>query len=96
VDERVAQLEAREARAQEAAKLQRAAAKMMTAHDDSFRIRHLGRPCSTPYIASRCRSVDGKTIAEALGMQLTDAHGALRRYRRSDLVYDISDRILHV
>ena len=96
VDQRIEQLEARQARVQGAAELQRSAARMMTAHDDSFRIRHLARPCTTPYIASRCRSVDGKTIAEALGMQFPDAHGALRRYRRSDLVYDIECKRLAV
>ena len=96
VDQRIEQLEARQARAQGAAELQRSAARMMTAHDDSFRIRHLARPCTTPYIASRCRSVDGKAIAEALGMQFPDAHGALRRYRRSDLVYDIECKRLAV
>ena len=47
-----------------------------------------------PYIAKRCRLMQGKTPLQAIEMQYIDAEGEARNYKPSDLMYDLKKNFL--
>ena len=47
-----------------------------------------------PYIAKRCRLMQGKTPMQAIEMQYIDAEGEARNYKPSDLMYDLKKNFL--
>jgi hypothetical protein len=52
-------------------------------------LRYTGKVSSSAYLTARAKSVDGKTIREALAMTFTTASGKELPYQQKDLDYDI-------
>ena len=93
----VAHVETVAARSERVAAVARATEAMLNAHDERLLISagsHL--PRAKEYINARCRSLVGVSVAAALGMRFPDTSGAVRRYTRKDLDYDIGRDYIRV
>ncbi len=63
--------------------------KKMTSADGSLRVVAGKKSSSKDYIKHRCQAVVGLTVEQALQQSFPNAAGAMTRFRRSDLDYDI-------
>ena len=61
----------------------------MTTTTTTAVLRYTGKVSSSAYLTARAKSVDGKTIREALAMTFTTASGKELPYQQKDLDYDI-------
>jgi len=93
----VAHVEAGVAHSERVAAVARATEAMLNAHDERLLISagsHLSR--AKAYINARCSSLVGISVAAALRMHFPDTTGAVRRYARKDLDYDIGRDYIRV
>ena len=71
------------------AAVRRATGVLLTSADASLRIVAGKKSSSKDYIKHRCQAIVGMTVEQALQKSFPNAAGAMTRFRRSDLDYDI-------
>ena len=71
------------------AAVRQATAVLLTSADGSLRVVAGKKSSSKDYIKHRCQAVVGMTVEKALQQSFPNAAGAMTRFRRSDLDYDV-------
>ena len=63
--------------------------------DSKLKIVPTENKSKTPYINERVKMISGKSIKSAIGMPYIDADKNDRTYNRTDLKYDLKQKLIH-